>query len=60
MSIYTELDQNIKLCASNEAEYQHFHELVTQYFEGTRTFYELPESVRLAVAEWENQQIEQG
>jgi hypothetical protein len=60
MTIYQELDNRIKLISTSRWEYFYFKKIVTEYFEGYFDFNKMPDSLKLTLAEWENEQEEKG
>ena len=56
MGLYSRLDAAIQGCSRDELEYKRFKELVTKHFEGTAAWQSLPDCVKLAIAEFENEQ----
>ena len=57
--VYQTIENAIHCMAGkDEKAIKLYKELVTQYFEGVLSLDELPDTLKLAVAEWENEQEE--
>lgn len=57
VKLYDDLRGRIKLLAKDTKEYLHFCNLVTAHFNGRMTLDAMPESLRLAIHQWEQEQI---
>lgn len=58
MKLYDGLRDRIKTISRDNAEYLRFCNLITLHFEGKQVFEQMPDVLKLAVAEWENEQKE--
>jgi hypothetical protein len=56
-AMYKELSARLQCLASTPEEFERYKEYVTQYWEGKTLWQNLPNFVKLALVEWEQENI---
>lgn len=57
MGKYNQLDLAIRTIVQTDEEYTRFKELARQHFEGRYVWEDMPDVLKMAIAEWENENL---